>query len=236
MQRNVHSSTIDGLVVSGLRPVVRGAGARSGARHRALPHAGGARSRARSDARARSARWSCRPPTSAPSPTCAGSPRWRTGTACRWSWTRRGAPISRSARRCPSTRSPAARTSSSRARTRSSAASPSRRCCTSGAGGRLDEHVVDRAITLLESTSPSSLLLGSLDAARSFAAVRAAPSLLAETVRSLAGARQAIRADPGPRRAGRAAGRAARRARLRPAATRRRRARHGRDRLPGCAH
>ena len=34
------------------------------------------------------------------------------------------------------------------------------------ADGRLDEHVVDRAVTLVESTSPSSLLLGSLDAAR----------------------------------------------------------------------
>ncbi len=51
---------------------------------------------------------------------------------------------------------------------------------------------MDRAITLLESTSPSSLLLGSLDAARSAAAVRGA-ALLAETVRSLRAARQAIR-------------------------------------------
>ncbi len=56
----------------------------------------------------------------------------------------------------------------------------------------LDEHVVDRAITLLESTSPNSLLLGSLDAARSYAAVRGA-ELLAETVAGLRSARQAIR-------------------------------------------
>jgi lysine decarboxylase len=55
---------------------------------------------------------------------------------------------------------------------------------------------VDRAITLLESTSPSSLLLGSLDAARSFAAVRGA-DLLEETLRSLRAARQAIREMPG---------------------------------------
>jgi arginine decarboxylase len=65
-----------------------------------------------------------------------------------------------------------------------------------GRGGRLDEHVVDRAITLLESTSPSSLLSGSLDAARAFAATHG-PRLLEETVRALAAARQAIRRIPG---------------------------------------
>jgi arginine decarboxylase len=65
-----------------------------------------------------------------------------------------------------------------------------------GDGGRLDEHVVDRAITLLESTSPSSLLSGSLDAARAFAAESGA-RLLEETVRALAVARQAIRRIPG---------------------------------------
>jgi arginine decarboxylase len=65
-----------------------------------------------------------------------------------------------------------------------------------GAGGMLDEYVVDRAISLLESTSPNSLLLGSLDAARSYAAVHGA-ELLAETVRSLRNARLAIREIPG---------------------------------------
>ena len=65
-----------------------------------------------------------------------------------------------------------------------------------GGSGRLDEHAVDRAITLVESTSPNSLLLGSLDAARSNAAVRGA-ELLSETVRSLRSARQAIRGIPG---------------------------------------
>ena len=54
---------------------LRGPGDRPGARHRALRHAGGARSRARRDARARSERWSCRPPTSARSPTCSGLAR-----------------------------------------------------------------------------------------------------------------------------------------------------------------
>ena len=65
-----------------------------------------------------------------------------------------------------------------------------------GAGGMLDEHVVDRAITLLESTSPSSLLLGSLDAARSYAASEG-EDLLSETVQGLGAARQAIRGIPG---------------------------------------
>jgi arginine decarboxylase len=65
-----------------------------------------------------------------------------------------------------------------------------------GDGGRLDEQVVDRAITLQESTSPSSLLSGSLDAARAFAAESGA-RLLEETVRALAVARQAIRRIPG---------------------------------------
>jgi lysine decarboxylase len=57
---------------------------------------------------------------------------------------------------------------------------------------RLDEQVVDRAVTLVESTSPNSLLLGSLDAARELAAGRGA-ELLGETIRALANARQAIR-------------------------------------------
>jgi lysine decarboxylase len=65
-----------------------------------------------------------------------------------------------------------------------------------GPGGGLDDHVVDRAITLLESTSPSSLLSGSLDAARSYAATHGA-ELLHETLRGLATARQAIRRIPG---------------------------------------
>jgi lysine decarboxylase len=61
-----------------------------------------------------------------------------------------------------------------------------------GRDARLDEHLVDRAITLLESTSPSSILSGSLDAARAFA-VAEGDRLLDETVPTLAAARQAIR-------------------------------------------
>ncbi len=62
--------------------------------------------------------------------------------------------------------------------------------------GRLDEYVVDRAVTLVESTSPNSLLLGSLDAARHFAAIEG-EVLLSETIEALRTARQAIRQLPG---------------------------------------
>jgi lysine decarboxylase len=62
--------------------------------------------------------------------------------------------------------------------------------------GRLDEYVVDRSVTLVESTSPNSLLLGSLDIARRFAA-GPGRKLLAETIAAIANAREAIRAIPG---------------------------------------
>lgn len=65
-----------------------------------------------------------------------------------------------------------------------------------GHGARLDEQVVDRCVTLVESTSPNALLTGSLDAARRQAAVRG-PAQLAETLRALAVAREAIAAIPG---------------------------------------
>jgi len=61
-----------------------------------------------------------------------------------------------------------------------------------GEGGRIDEQVVDRSVTLVESTSPNALLAGSLDAARRHAAVDG-PELLAETVSGLERARAEIR-------------------------------------------
>lgn len=64
-----------------------------------------------------------------------------------------------------------------------------------GEGGRLDEHVVDRAVTLIESTSPSSLLGASLDAARRQAAVHGR-ELLEETMAAMAEARAAVRGIP----------------------------------------
>ena len=60
-----------------------------------------------------------------------------------------------------------------------------------GRDGRIDEAVVDRVVTLMESTSPSSLLTLSLDAARRQAAVHGA-ELLAETLEALRSARERI--------------------------------------------
>lgn len=63
-------------------------------------------------------------------------------------------------------------------------------------GDLIDDHLVDRAVTLTESTSPNSLLAGSLDAARRLAATRGR-ELLSETIEGLAAAREAIRGIPG---------------------------------------
>ena len=65
-----------------------------------------------------------------------------------------------------------------------------------GADDLIDEDVVDRCVTLTESTSPSSLLTASLDAARRQAA-RNGAELLAETIAGLDAARAAIREIPG---------------------------------------
>jgi arginine/lysine/ornithine decarboxylase len=58
--------------------------------------------------------------------------------------------------------------------------------------GRLDENVVDRAVTLVESTSPSSLLTASLDAQRRYAAWYG-HELLEETMHAMAVTRDAVR-------------------------------------------
>ncbi len=60
----------------------------------------------------------------------------------------------------------------------------------------IDEDVVDRCVTLTESTSPSALLTASLDAARRQAVVSGA-ELLAETIAGIDRARAAVRAIPG---------------------------------------
>jgi len=62
--------------------------------------------------------------------------------------------------------------------------------------GRIDEFSVDRAVTLVESTSPNSLLSGSLDAARRQAALHG-EELLGETIEALAATRAAILEIPG---------------------------------------
>ena len=63
-------------------------------------------------------------------------------------------------------------------------------------GERIDDRIVDRSVTLVESTSPNALLTASLDATRRQAAVHG-EELLAETVASLARLRERIRAIPG---------------------------------------
>jgi arginine decarboxylase len=65
-----------------------------------------------------------------------------------------------------------------------------------GDSDRVDEDVIDRSVTLVESTSPNALLTASLDAARRFAATRG-PELLEETLSTLARTRERIREIPG---------------------------------------
>ncbi len=65
-----------------------------------------------------------------------------------------------------------------------------------GSGELIDEADVDRAVTLTESTSPSALLCASLDAARRLAATRG-EELLRETIEALARARAEVCELPG---------------------------------------
>jgi lysine decarboxylase len=65
-----------------------------------------------------------------------------------------------------------------------------------GHGEILDADVVDRCVSLVETTSPNSLLSGSLDGARRQAAVRGG-ELLGETIATLRSTREAVRGIPG---------------------------------------
>jgi arginine decarboxylase len=65
-----------------------------------------------------------------------------------------------------------------------------------GRGDRIDQHLVDRCVTLVESTSPSALLAASLDAARRHAVVHGS-ELLGETMGALESTREAVRRIPG---------------------------------------
>jgi arginine decarboxylase len=62
--------------------------------------------------------------------------------------------------------------------------------------GRLDENVVDRAVTLVETTSPSALLCASLDASRHQATIHG-EELYGITLAALADTRARVRALPG---------------------------------------
>ncbi|MDX6636006.1 MAG: arginine decarboxylase [Solirubrobacterales bacterium] len=65
-----------------------------------------------------------------------------------------------------------------------------------GRGGRIDDAVVDRCVSLVETTSPSGLLSGSLDAARRQVSVHG-EEMLGEALEALAGIREQIRGIPG---------------------------------------
>jgi arginine decarboxylase len=65
-----------------------------------------------------------------------------------------------------------------------------------GGGGRIDAAVVDRCVSLVETTSPSGLLSGSLDAARRQAQVHGT-QLLGETLAAVAATRAEIERIPG---------------------------------------
>jgi arginine decarboxylase len=65
-----------------------------------------------------------------------------------------------------------------------------------GHGPLIDEDVVDRCVTVLESTSPNAILSASLDSARWAAAVNG-EALLGETLRGLEATREAVRSVPG---------------------------------------
>jgi arginine decarboxylase len=65
-----------------------------------------------------------------------------------------------------------------------------------GDGGRIDDAVVDRCVSLVETTSPSALLGGSLDAARRLASVHG-QRLLDETLAGIAATQKAIDEIPG---------------------------------------
>lgn len=65
-----------------------------------------------------------------------------------------------------------------------------------GHGGRIDEAVVDRCVSLVETTSPSGLLTGSLDAARRQAAIHGV-ELLEEALSAITVTRKQIEMIPG---------------------------------------
>jgi len=65
-----------------------------------------------------------------------------------------------------------------------------------GDGDRAEESDFDRAVTLTESTSPNALLCASLDAARRYAVTRG-EELLSETIDAVEVAREQVRALPG---------------------------------------
>ena len=162
-----------------LGPALRRARARSGARHRPLPDPRGARPALADTPGRRRRSWSRRP-ISARWPTSPGWPRSRT----------LGVPADRRRGLGGPLRFPRGASGARASLGADLVLSSTHKMVGSltqsamvhlGPEERLDEDVVDRALTLVESTSPSSLLLGSLDAARRLAAI-SGHDLLDETI------------------------------------------------------
>src|SRR3954466_9866715 len=65
-----------------------------------------------------------------------------------------------------------------------------------GDGGRVDEDIIDRSVTLVESTSPNALLTASLDAMRRYAITKG-HDLLDVTLKTLEQTRRRVREIPG---------------------------------------
>ena len=198
VQRNAHSSTIDALVLSGMRPTFAAPeiDAELGIAH--CLTARDARP-ARCERRpTRSARGSSRRPTSAPSPTCAALAEVAHA---------RGVPLIvdeawgahlafHEALPEHALAAGADLVISSTHKIVGSLTQSAMLHLGHGARELIGEDTVDRAVTLTESTSPNSLLFGSLDAARRQAAVHGR-ELLEHTMAALARAREQIRAIEG---------------------------------------
>ena len=232
VQRNAHSSTVDGCILAGLTPTFVVPRGRPRAGHRALPGARDARSRRSRRPRTPSAPPPSRRPTSAPWPTWPRSPRWRTRTGCRWWWTRPGARIWPSTRSCPRTRSRcgADMVVSSTHKIVGSLTQSAMVHLGHAAAGRIDASVVDRAVTLVRVHEPQ-LAAARLARRRPPAGGHARARAAGGDHRGYGRGPRSRPRDRRPRRARRTAGGRARRARLRPAAAGHRRARHRRQRL-----
>ena len=193
-QRNSHASVVDGLVLSGGRADLRRGRVRPGARDGARRHARGARRGARADARrARGVHRLADVLRHGGRRRRLRRGRARRGRA-RSSSTSRGARTSASSDVLPPSAlelgADAVLTS-----THKLAGSLTQSAILHlGPGDRIDEARVARAVRIVRSTSPSSLLLASLDAARRQLAVHG-EQLLHETVAAIGAAREKLRAD-----------------------------------------
>ena len=199
---------------------LRRARARPRARHRPLPDAGLAGRGARRDPGRGRRRWSSRRPTSAPAPTSPGWPR---------SPTSRGVPLvvdeawGAHLRFHPDLPPDALSCGADLvvSSTHKIVGSLTQAAMLHlGEGELVDEAIVDRCVSLVETTSPSALLSGSLDAARRLACGPRRGAARRDPGRDRRHPR-GDRGDPRPRGARRQHGRPGRDRRLGPAAARR---------------